>query len=220
MRGSSWTDPLEGAIVLTDMNDQFTKALLKSRGDQVASKLSAATDLTPEQSRQVLSALSPVVLGSLKRRQEEMGAGGIEELLANAGVTEDQADNIDDVFEKGLAGHSSQTRAVFGEETQQQTAQALSKKFNIGGTLAKKLLPMLAPIILGMLLKKGGQEKATQSGSSGGGGLAGGIGSILDRDGDGSIIDDIAGMVLGGGGGKQKRGGILQWILSLFFGKK
>jgi len=31
-------------------------------------------------------------------------------------------------------------------------------------------------------------------------GSAGGIGSILDRDDEGSILDDIAGMVLGGGG--------------------
>ncbi len=202
------------------MNDDFTKYLIESHGDQVASKLSAATDLTPEQSIQALSAISPLVLGSLKRKQAEVGEGGIEELLANAGITADQADNIDDVFEKGLAGHSSQTRAIFGEEAQEQTASALSKKFNIGGALAKKLLPMLAPIILGMLMKKGGQAGggATQSG---GGGLMGGISSIIDRDGDGSIIDDIAGMVLGGGGAAtQKRGGILQWLLSLFFGRK
>lgn len=200
------------------MNDNFTKSLLESHGDQIASKLSAQTELTPEQSVQALSALSPVVLGSLKRRQEEVGASGIEELLAEAGITGDQTDNIDDVFEKGLAGHSSQTRAVIDDATQEQTAMALSKKFNIGGSLAKKLLPMLAPIILGMLVKKGSQEKS----SEGGGGLAGGLGKILDRDGDGSILDDIAGMVLGGGGGSssQKKGGFFQWILSLLFGRK
>jgi hypothetical protein len=202
------------------MNDEFTKSLLESHGDLVATKLSAATDLTPEQSLQALSALSPLVLSSLKRKQAEVGAGGIEELLAQAGITEDQADNLDDVFEKGLAGHSSQTRAIFDDDAQDQTAQALSKKFNIGGALAKKLLPMLAPIILGMLLKKGGQGGRSGATQSGGSGLAGGIGSILDRDGDGSCLDDIAGMVLGGGGATQKRGGILQWILSLFFGRK
>lgn len=200
------------------MNDNFTKSLLESHGDQIASKLSAQTELTPEQSVEALSALSPVVLGALKRKQEKVGAGGIEELLAEAGITEDQTENIDDVFEKGLAGHSSQTRAVIDDATQEQTAMALSKKFNIGGSLAKKLLPMLAPIILGMLVKKGSQEKSSQ----GGGGLAGGLGKILDRDGDGSILDDVAGMVLGGGGGSssQKKGGFFQWILSLLFGRK
>lgn len=199
------------------MNDDFTKSLLASHGDEVARKLSERTELTPEQSREALSALSPVVLGSLKRQQEEVGASGIEELLAKAGISEDQADNLDDVFEKGLAGHSSQTRAVFDEGTQQETAMALSKKLNIKGSLAKKLLPMLAPVILGMLVKKGKKS------SPQGGGFAGGIGSILDRDGDGSIIDDIAGMVLGGGpaqAGSQKKGGILQWLLSLIFKRK
>lgn len=202
------------------MIDNFTRSLLDSYGDQVAGKLSSATELTPEQSRQAFSDLSPLVLGSLKRRQDQMGGSGIEELLANAGITADHADNIDDVFEKGLAGHSSQTRAVFDEDTQEQTAQAFSKKFNIGGAVAKKILPMLVPVILGMLMKKGGSQ-SNAAAQSGGGGIGGGIGSILDRDGDGSIIDDIAGMVLGGGGAAtQKRGGILQWILSLFFGRK
>ncbi len=205
------------------MNDEFTKSLIESHGEQVASKLSAATELTPEQSIQALSAISPLVLGSLKRKKEELGEGGIEELLAQAGITSDQADHIDDVFEKGLAGHRSQTRAIFGDEEQEQTAQALSKKFNIGGELAKKILPMLAPIILGMLMKKGGQGPARESAAqSRGGGLAGGISSILDRDGDGSIIDDIAGMVMGGGQGRmsQGRGGIFRWLLSLLLGRK
>lgn len=202
------------------MNNNFIKDLLDSRGSEVASKLSERTELTPEQSLEALSALSPVVLGSLKRQQEKVGASGIEELLARAGVTEDQADNLDDVFEKGLAGHSSQTRAVLGDEVQEQTATALSTKLGIGGALAKKLLPMLAPVILGMLIKKGSGK--TSGGASRAGGLAGGIGGILDRDGDGSILDDIGGMILGGGrsAAPQKRGGILQWILSLFFGRK
>ena len=41
--------------------------------------------------------------------------------------------------------------------------------------------------------------------------------SILDADGDGSIIDDVAGMVLGGG--QNKKGG-LGGLLGGLFGKK
>lgn len=116
----------------------------------------------------------------------------MEELLANAEISETHADNIDDVLEKGLAGHISQTEAVLDEETQNQTAQALGQKLNIGSAAAKKLIPMLAPIMIGMLIKKGGSAPGLSKGK------AGGIGSILDRAGDGSILDDIAGMVLGG----------------------
>lgn len=206
------------------MNDQFTKDLLANHGDEIASKLSARMDVTPEQSRDALSALSPLVLSALKRQHSQVGDSGIEDLLSRAGVTSDQVDNIDDIFEKGLAGHTSQTRTIFDEGTQEQTANALSKKLNIGGSLAKKLLPMLAPVILGMLMKKGGQSAAPAGASAGRtSGIGGAIGSILDRDGDGSFIDDIAGMVLGGGsrgGQSQQRGGILQWILAFLFKKK
>jgi hypothetical protein len=42
--------------------------------------------------------------------------------------------------------------------------------------------------------------------------------SILDADGDGSIIDDVAGMVLGGNGNKKKGG--LGSLLGGLFGKR
>lgn len=197
------------------MNDHFTKELLDSLGGQVGEKLAGKNVVTHEQAISALSALSPVILGSLKRKRAELGEGGLEELLANAGISETDADNIDGVLEKGLAGHRSQTAAVIDANTQNQTAQALAKKLNIGGSLAKKLIPMLAPIIIGMLMKKGSSESqgSTQN-------RAGGIGAILDRDGDGSIIDDIAGMVLGGKQDSGKRGGFLAWLLSLFTGRK
>lgn len=44
---------------------------------------------------------------------------------------------------------------------------------------------------------------------------------ILDADGDGSIVDDVAGMVLGNASGsQQKSGGLLGGLLGGVFGKK
>jgi hypothetical protein len=196
------------------MNDQFTKQLLASLGGQVGDKLAGRNVVSRDQAVSALSSLTPVILGSLKRKQNELGESGLEELLANAGISETHADDIDEVLEKGLAGHTSQTEAVLDDETQDQTARALSQKLNIGTAAAKKLIPMLAPIIIGMLIKKGGSSRSSKGG-------LGGIGAILDRDGDGSILDDIAGMILGGGKSSgQKRGGIMQWLLALFFRRK
>ncbi len=202
--------------VVEIMNDQFTRDLLAQLGGTVGQKLEARDVLSSAQTQEALSALSPVVLSSLKRKQETIGAASLEDLLADAGLSENSAEDIDDVLEKGMAGHTRQTEAVLDERTRNQTADALSQKLKIGGTLAKKLIPMLAPLIIGMLMKKGGKAAP-----AGGGGRASGISGILDRDGDGSIIDDIAGMVLGGGSrGGQRRGGFLQWILSFLFRRK
>jgi hypothetical protein len=49
----------------------------------------------------------------------------------------------------------------------------------------------------------------------------GGIGSLLDADGDGSIIDDVAGFILKGGQGQGTKGkGVLGSILGGLFGSK
>jgi len=53
------------------------------------------------------------------------------------------------------------------------------------------MIPVLAPLILGAL-----SRKRDTTGSSG----ISGIGSLLDANGDGSIIDDVAGFLLRGRG--------------------
>ena len=69
-----WTVGGQDSMSSTAINNDFTRDLLESRGREVASKLREWTGLTPERSMAVLSALSPVVLGPLKRRQEKVGA--------------------------------------------------------------------------------------------------------------------------------------------------
>lgn len=91
-----------------------------------------------------------------------------------------------------------------------------------------QILKVAAPILLGVL---GNQAKKQQVNNPSGlesllGGMLGGnsnkneqsfLESILDTDGDGSVIDDVAGMVLGGG--NQKKGG-LGGLLGGLFGRK
>jgi hypothetical protein len=88
------------------------------------------------------------------------------------------------------------------------------------------ILKVAAPILMGMLGKQTKENNVNDS--SGLEGLLGGLlsgnsskneqsflESILDADGDGSIIDDVAGMVLGG---NKKKGG-LGGLLGSLFGK-
>ena len=86
------------------------------------------------------------------------------------------------------------------------------------------ILKVAAPILMGVLGKQSRQQQQSNSGGIGDilGGLLGGnsaqeeqgfLEKILDADGDGSVIDDVAGMVLGG-----KKGG-LGGLLGGLFGK-
>ena len=94
------------------------------------------------------------------------------------------------------------------------------------GTVAQ-ILKLAAPLIMGYLGKQAKQQNVSSSNgveSLLGGLLSGNsanqeqnfLESILDADGDGSVIDDVAGMVLGGSKKKSGLGGLLG---GLFGGK-
>jgi hypothetical protein len=81
-------------------------------------------------------------------------------------------------------------------------AGTLAGKFKLDSGTIMKVIVMLAPIVLGYLSRKRDQ-----------GGLgAGGIGSLIDQNGDGSILDDVAGFLLQGGGASTG-GGLLGGLL-------
>ena len=98
---------------------------------------------------------------------------------------------------------------------QQNVENALSKQSGIDASSVAQIMQVAAPIVMGML------GKQTREGNVGGAGdlegLLGGLvqgnspqasegflNAILDADGDGSVVDDVAGMLLGG----KKKGGL------------
>jgi hypothetical protein len=121
----------------------------------------------------------------------------------------------------GILGH------VLGG-SQDNAVRALSQKSGLDTNSVMQILQVAAPILLGYLGKQKQQKNVNSDSGIGDllGGLMGGgnaqpkqqsmIESLLDGNNDGSVIDDIAGMVLGGG--SQKKGG-LGGLLGGFFGK-
>ena len=102
----------------------------------------------------------------------------------------------------GILGH------IFGN-SQGQVAQQVSNQTGVSSGQVAQVLMMLAPIVMSYL----GRQKQQQGVDSGGlGGLIGGLlggqsaaaaggiegmaTSMLDRDGDGSYVDDIASMAI------------------------
>ena len=176
-------------------HDEFTHELLKELGPEVGRKLAGQNLVSEAQAQEALASLGPVVLGSLKRQKDEgTDNDSLEALIAQAGGEEEAVEDLDQVFARQSGVPDHDITPLLGSEQQEQTAAALSQKMGIGKGIAKQLLPMLVPIILGKLMKKGRQDTGTKTRS-------GGIGAILDRNGNGSVLDDIAGIVLSGKGG-------------------
>jgi len=140
------------------------------------------------------------------------GAGG----LLDGGVS------VDAVDEKQGDQYVAK---IFGGNDSNAVASALAGQGAGGGDLIKKLLPILAPIVLayiGKQLTKGSAPAEPQAQSSGGGGLGDVLGGILGGAGGGggnNPLGSILGSVLGGGGGGQSNpiGEILGGLLG---GKK
>jgi hypothetical protein len=143
----------------------------------------------------------------------QQGASG----LLDGGVSVDQVD----------ANEGDQYVAkIFGGNDSNAVASALAGTGAGGGDLIKKLLPILAPIVLayiGKQLTKGSAGGGAQAQPApGGGGLGDVLGSILGGAGGGggnNPLGSILGSVLGGSGGGQSNpiGEILGGLLS---GKK
>ena len=114
----------------------------------------------------------------------------------------------------GILGH------VLGG-SQGNVANALSQKSGMDSQSVMNILQIAAPLILGYLGKQKQQQNVQSPDVLGGllGGLLGGgkkqqkqqslIESILDGDNDGSIVDDLAGMVFNSGKKKSGLGGLL-----------
>lgn len=192
---------------MTDIHDLLDQIPV----DQIAALL--GTD--PASTRAAVETAVPTLLAGLQNNaQAPDGAASLESALAqhqdglvDGGVDATQVDTADG---EKIVSH------VFGGQ-QDQVANQLAGTANLGGAggdLVRRLLPILAPIIMSYLAKKilggqqgGGQASPLPGGTGDGGAGAGGIdlGSIL-----GGILGGAAG---GGGQGQGGLGDILGGIL-------
>jgi hypothetical protein len=190
---------------------------------QIATKLGADEG----EVNSAIHTLVPLLLGGLQQNaQDPDHASNIENAasthaasgLLDGGVSVDQVDETDG--SKAIA-------KIFGGNDTGQVASALAGGGAGSGDLIKKLLPILAPIVLayiGKQLTKGGGAAApaeTHAQASSGGGLGDILGSILGGAGGGggnnNPLGSILGSVLGGG---QGRGGLGDILGGLLGGKK
>lgn len=186
----------------------------QQQGSQAVDQISNTVGAEPSAVNTAIQAALPAILGGLaSNASDPQGAqsldralekdhdgsllgnlGGLGGLIFGQEATPRQADA------GGILGH------ILGGG-QGQVAQDVSQKSGLPVGQVAQILMMLAPIVMGYL----GQQKRDQGvGADGLGGLLGGLlgggaaspyqqqqsGGFLDRDGDGSSLDDIASMAM------------------------
>jgi len=198
-------------------------------GKQLIGGASAQSGQTAEKTSSVLNMALPFLLGAMKKNSATPdGAAGLLSAL-NGKHDGSILDNLGDLFDGGVDDNVQQDGAgILGHilgGSQSKIENALSQKSGMDAGSVTQILKVAAPILMGVLGKQTRQNNVSDSNGLGDllGGLMGGgqkedqsfIESLLDADGDGSIIDDVAGMVLGG---SKKKGGI-GGLLGGLFGK-
>lgn len=211
------------AGILDLLNSDLGKTLISGASKQFGQDEGKTTS--------ALSAALPLILGAMKNNASTPdGASGLLKALGNDKHNGGILDNLGSILGgggvdqnvlddgAGILGH------VFGGR-EQNVANAVSKSSGIDIGTAMNILKVAGPLVMGALGKESRAKGVSDQNGIGDllGGMLGGasneqqslVSKLLDADGDGSIIDDVAGMILGGG---KKKGG-LGGLLGGLFGK-
>jgi hypothetical protein len=171
------------------------ETIMSAQGGGAINQIASQFGLRPEQAQAAVTALLPSLAAGLQTEmQTESGLSGL-----TAALSRGQHDvYLDDpaaltqpatVQEgNGILGH------IFGsKEVSRQVAAQAAQKTGIDQSILKKILPIVAALAMGGLSKR----TKMGGGAIAAGGLMSMLGPLLDRNKDGSMMDDVAGM-LGG----------------------
>lgn len=170
----------------------ITDLLFDKQNSSAISQLANKFGVSEAQARDAIASLAPSLSRGLGHHaQKDSGMGGILDAL-KTGNHSRYLDNPEllgreETTEDGNAilGH------IFGnKDVSRHVANKAAKKTGIGGALMKKMLPVIATMVMASLGKKmfGGKQAPARQESSGF------LTKMLDSDNDGSMIDDVLGM--------------------------
>ncbi len=184
----------------------FIDEFLKSYGPEVTKQISSNFNVDQGTVQKLIPQLAPLIIAGLKRQKDTRGGDERVDHILNKYGDSSVLNNIQDLIANKARAEQVDPNlgGLLGDAGGLQAAQALAKKMNIDSSTIMKMIPALAPLILGALTKKR---------DTGGNGISG-VGAMLDADGDGSILDDVSGFLLKGGTSSQSRdAGLLGSIL-------
>jgi hypothetical protein len=170
--------------------------------------------LSESQAASGAEALLPAILGGLKKQAQSQpsgldGLGGLLGQLGGGGLL----DNVLSPQPTDVGRGNDVLGQIFGsKEVSREVAQDAAGRSGLDPALLRKMLPLLAMAVAGFMAKQQGGGGVQPGGGSSEGGLggllgglvgslgggraaapgsAGGLGSLLDLNGDGNALDDI-----------------------------
>jgi hypothetical protein len=170
------------------------ETILKSQNGGAVKQLAKNFGLSNDDTMRALSQLVPALSRGVKGNISNQN--GLESLMnaLSKGKHEQYLDKSDYLGrpEAVQDGNSILGHILGSKDASRQVAHQAASNTGLGAGLLKKMLPVVASMVMGSLFKQS-KTKGLLGGAlaSGAGGI---LTSMLDRDNDGSVIDDLFGM--------------------------
>jgi len=169
--------------------------LVSAQGGQLVNGLAKQFGLESADAQKALGSLLPALQGGIAKNATQ--PGGVEALLG-ALKSGNHAKYLDSNDVQADAAAVQEGNAILGhvlgsKDVSRQVAKEASAKTGLGDDILKQMLPVIATMAMGALSKKFQQDGTSGAGPGGLDlGALGGLGSLLQDDGDGFGLDDVA----------------------------
>jgi len=173
--------------------------LMSAQGGQLVNGLAEQFGLDSADAQKALGGLLPALQGGLVKNASQ--PGGVEALLG-ALQSGNHAKYLESNRLQTDAAAVQDGNAILGhvlgsKDASRQAAREASAKTGLGDDLLKQMLPVIATMAMGALSKKFQKDGAAGAGSAAAPGsldlgALGGLASLLQDDGDGFGLDDVA----------------------------
>jgi hypothetical protein len=172
---------------------------IMSAGDGAAVRqLASQLGLNEAQASSALSALVPAVSAGLRHNLQTpdglsgligaLSAGNHQRYLDNPAVLGDAATLADG---NGILGH-----VLGSKDVSRQVAAQASHQTGLGPDVMKRMLPLVATLVMGAMSRQAATSGTpAPTNAAGAGGLLEMLGGALDQNRDGSMLDDIGGII-------------------------
>lgn len=164
--------------------------------DQLATQFG----LRPEQAAAAVAALMPALAGGLqKNMSSEAGLSGLVAAISG-GAHERYLEEPSRLQEPSTTadGNTILGHVLGSKDASRQVAAGAAQRTGIDPELLKKMLPIVAALAMAGLSR---QQKSggipTGDPKAAGAGIGAMLGPLLDRNKDGSMVDDVTGMIGG-----------------------
>ena len=186
----------------------FLTSLLESHGAQAGEGLANHLGVPKEKAVGLLAQLGPMILGAVKSQaaDDDEKVDALLDEHGDEGAVDDAAGFFGGDGGGELAGKAE---SLLGSDMAKKAIAVICDKLGVSSEQAELILPKVISFVLGALNK---QKKEAGGGSAGMDMVKG----FLDKDGDGSVMDDLGGLL--GGGGDDEDGGGLGGLVGGFLG--